>query len=134
MKRARACASGSARSIAAQSARLYIAGNGAVVRRHAIGKIEHDFVDVTPAPAFRRIVAFDDGMARRMEVFGGVAVRRIIATPDMSAGSAEPQMHPGRTSLQALLAAKRTRRHITNPRHMSATCTHRPSRPPVFGN
>src|ERR1700688_1146526 len=95
MKRPRACASGSAPSIAAQSARLYIAGNGAIVRRHAIGKIEHVFVDVAPAPAFGRIVAFDDGMARRMEMLGGVAVRRIVATADMAAGSTKAQMHPG---------------------------------------
>jgi hypothetical protein len=36
-------------------------------------------------------------------MFRGVAVRRRVATADMSAGEAEPQMNPGRTDLQTVL-------------------------------
>ncbi len=39
-----------------------VARDGPVVRRHAVGQIEHHFIDIAPAPAFRRIVAFDDRM------------------------------------------------------------------------
>ena len=54
----------------------------------AIAEVEHDLVDVTPAPAFRRIIAFDDRMARLVKMLCGVAVRRIVATADMAAGPA----------------------------------------------
>jgi hypothetical protein len=60
----------------------------AVVRGGAIAEVEHDFVDVTPAPAFGRVIAFDDWMTRLVKMLGGVAVRRIVATADMTAGPA----------------------------------------------
>jgi hypothetical protein len=43
-------------------------------------------------------------MARRMEMFGGVAMRRVIAATDMATGAAQSQMNPARTDFQALLA------------------------------
>jgi len=60
----------------------------AVVRGGAIAEVEHDFVDVTPPPAFGWVIAFDDRMACSMEMLGGVAVRRVVATADMAAGPA----------------------------------------------
>lgn len=49
--------------------------DGFALRRHAIGQVQRDFVDVAPTPAFGRVVSLDDGMAGRVEVPGGVAMR-----------------------------------------------------------
>src|SRR5690349_599871 len=96
--------------------------------RRLIGQVDYLVVDITPAPSLRRIVAFDDRVARRMEMRGGVAMRRIIATADVAAGAAETQVHPGTADLQAFLApacARRdfldgcavgTRCHVLSPR------------------
>jgi hypothetical protein len=91
-----------------------IARDGAELRRHAVGEVEKDFVHVAPAPAFRRVVALDHRMAGGVEMFGGVAVRRIVATADVPAGAAQPQVHPRRSHFQAFLAAARGRRHLAN--------------------
>src|SRR6516165_9821936 len=53
-------------------------------------------------------------MARLVKMLGGVPVWRIVATADMAAGPAQPQMDPWRTCLQALLATERTGRHLAN--------------------
>lgn len=58
------------------------------MRGGAIAEVEHDLVDVTPAPAFGGVIAFDDRMARLVKMLRGVAVRRIVATADMAAGPA----------------------------------------------
>src|ERR1041385_483807 len=63
-----------------------------VVRRLALREIEHDFVDVAPAPALRRVVALDDGMAGGMKMFRGVPVRRIVAAADGGAAPGHAQM------------------------------------------
>ena len=97
-----------------------VARDAAVVGRHVAAEIEHDLIDITPAPALRRIIAFDDGMAGGVEVFGRVAMGRLIATPDMPADPAKTEMHPARMNLQALLAAKCARRHLADLRGMRA--------------
>jgi hypothetical protein len=43
-------------------------------------------------------------MSRLVEMLGGVTMRGLIATPDMTASPAEPQMQPFRADFQALLA------------------------------
>lgn len=101
-----------------------------VVRSGAIAEIKHDLIDIAPAPAFGRIVTFDDRMTGRVKVPRGVAMRRVVATADMAASSAEAQMHPWRANLQTLLAAKRTWRHIANCRLVKALVGHRG--PPVY--
>ena len=95
------------------------------MRGGAVAEIEHDLVDVAPAPAFRWVVAFDDRMVRRVEMTRGVPVRRSVAASDMTARSAEAQMHPRRADLQTLLAAERTWRHIANGVDMGASFCHR---------
>jgi len=65
-----------------------------MMRCHTIGEIEHDFIGIAPSPPFRRIVAFDYGVARRMKMFAGVTVGGTIAATDMAAGTAEPEMEP----------------------------------------
>src|SRR5947208_4917889 len=87
-----------------------VPGDRTELGRGAIGKVERHLVDVAPAPPFRGVVALDDGVAARVEVLRGVAVRRVVAAADVAAGPAEPQVHPPGTRLQALLAAARTRR------------------------
>ena len=44
------------------------------MRGGAIAEVERDLVDVTPAPAFGRVIAFDDWMARLVKMLRGVAV------------------------------------------------------------
>src|ERR1043166_8383356 len=83
--------------------------------RRAIGQIEHDLVDVAPAPALGRIIALDHRMAGGAEMFGGVAVGRAVAAADVPAGAAQPQVHPDRAALEALLAPDRAPPHLRHP-------------------
>ncbi len=92
--------------------------------RHAVRQVEHHFIDITPAPAFRRVVAFDDGVLGFVEMFGRMLVRRVVATADMAAGPAQPQMHPFGPDLQTFLAAQRAGRHGANSIEMRATISH----------
>jgi hypothetical protein len=62
-----------------------IARNWTELRRSAVGEIEKDLVHIAPSPSFRRIVAFDDRVSGRMEMFGGVTIRRVVATADVTA-------------------------------------------------
>ena len=63
-------------------------------------KIEHYFVDVTPAPPFRRIIGLDDRVFCRVKMFCSVSIWRLIAATDMAAGATDPQMQPGVTRFQ----------------------------------
>jgi hypothetical protein len=67
---------------------LIVARDRTVVGRGAIAEVEHNLVHVTPSPAFGWVIAFDDRMARIVKVLRGVAVRRVVATANMAAGSA----------------------------------------------
>ena len=81
------------------------------MRRHPVGQVEIYFVDIAPAPAFRRIIAFDDRVARRMIMLCRVAIGGIVATADMAAGPAEPEVDPPAASLETFLATIGARRH-----------------------
>ena len=80
------------------------------MRRRAAAKVQTNFIDIAPSPPFRRIVAFDDGMAGLAKMLGGVTVWRAVAAADMAARPAEAQMHPRRTKFQTFLASERARR------------------------
>jgi hypothetical protein len=82
--------------------------------RWPIRKVEFNFVDVTPSPVLRRIIAFNDRVSGGVEMLGGMPMGGVIATPDVTAGSADTQMKPGRTDLQTLLAASRARLDIAD--------------------
>src|SRR3569623_685540 len=84
--------------------------------RRPVGQIDHRLVDIAPAPALGRIIAFDDRVTGRMEMRGRVAVRRIVAAADMAAAAAQPQMDPGAADLQAFLAAARAGRDLVDRR------------------
>jgi hypothetical protein len=77
---------------------------------HAIRQIKSNLINVTPAPAFRRIIAFDDRMPGGMKVFVSVPVRRVIAAAHMSTGAAQAQMNPGASRFQTFFAAQGARR------------------------
>jgi hypothetical protein len=66
------------------------------VRCRPIAEVEHYLVYVTPSPAFGWVIAFDDRVTRLVKMLRGVAVRRVVATPDMAAGPAQAQMQPVR--------------------------------------
>ena len=83
------------------------------MRRRAAAKVQTNFIDIAPSPPFRRIVAFDDGMARLAKMLGGVTVWRAVAAADVTACPAEAQMHPRRTKFQTFLASERARRYVT---------------------
>ena len=65
-----------------------VARDRTVVLRGAIAEVEDDLVDVTPAPAFGWVIAFDDRMACLVKMLRGVPVRRAVATADIAAGPA----------------------------------------------
>jgi len=103
---------------------LNVARNGTVLRCRIIAEVEHDLVDVTPSPTFRRIVAFDDRMAGLVEVPGCMPVRRLVAATNVTANAAKPQMHPARAQLQAVLAAACARRDFADRAVMRAAAGH----------
>src|SRR6202140_1817357 len=77
-------------------------------------KIEHHFIDVTPAPTFRRIVGLDDRVPGRVKMFCSVPVWRLIAATDMATNAADPQMQPGVTGFQAFLTPRRARNNVAD--------------------
>src|SRR5882724_9850649 len=91
-----------------------------VVWSFSVRQIEQHFIDIAPAPALRRIIAFDHGMAGSVEMRGRMLVRRIVAAADMAAGATDPQMQPLASAFQALLAPERARGHRLNAGDMAA--------------
>src|ERR1700733_15192394 len=77
--------------------------NRTVMRRLPVRQIEQDFIHIAPAPSFRRIVAFDDGMSGGVEMFGGMFIGRIVAAADMAAAAEDPQMKPLTADVQAFI-------------------------------
>src|SRR5882757_2258017 len=101
-----------------------VARDWTVMRRLSVRKIEQDFIDIAPAPAFRRIVALDDWMLGGVEVLGGMLVGGIVAAADVTATAADPQMQPLAAALEAFLATKRARRDIADAGDVSAAFCH----------
>ena len=73
-------------------------------------KIEHYFIDVTPAPPFRRIIGLDDPVPGRVKMFCSVPVWRLIAATDMATDAADPQMQPWAAPFQTFRALGTTSR------------------------
>src|ERR1700688_3904170 len=57
-------------------------------------KLQHDLVDITPAPVLAGLERSHDGMLSRAEVLRGVPVLRLVATADVPACAAQAKMHP----------------------------------------
>ncbi len=96
----------------------------AVVGRRTVGEVEHNLVDVAPAPAFRRIVALDDRVARGVEVRPCVPIGRIVAATNVTASPAEAQVNPRGAGSQAFLAAEGARRYVADGAFMGALVGH----------
>jgi hypothetical protein len=92
--------------------------------RRPVRKIEHHFIDVTPAPAFRWIIGFDDRMPGYAKMLRGVSIWRLIAATDVAASAADAQMQPGIAQFQALLAPRSARNNITDLREMFTEYRH----------
>jgi hypothetical protein len=105
-------------------ASLIVAGNGPTLWRRAIREIKEYFIDKTPTPALRWVVAFNDGVLSGMKMLGGVPPRRLVATPHVSAGSAYPQMNPMLVNFEAFLTAQSARRDRNDSIEMCAFDLH----------
>src|SRR5262249_52796166 len=90
------------------------------LRRRIVAEVEHDLVDITPSPSLRRVIALDDRMARRAEMFRCMLPNRLVATADMAACPAHPEVEPRLADLQALLAARGAWRNFVNGFQMAA--------------
>ena len=77
-------------------------------------RLEHDLVNVAPAPVFTGLEGLDNGMAGCMEMPGSVFVLRGVATANVPADKALAQVYPGIANFQAILAAISTRRDFSN--------------------
>ena len=62
--------------------------------RSRVGELYDAFVRIAPAPSFRRIISFGDRVLRLSIMFARMLIRRLIATADVTAVSAKPQMYP----------------------------------------
>ncbi len=77
-------------------------------RQRVGGGRSHDrLVNEAPAPILSRLEGLDDRMARSVEMSGGVPIGRIVATPHVTAGQAQTQVHPFPAHFQAILASFR---------------------------
>jgi hypothetical protein len=94
------------------------------MRRLPVRKVEHDLVDVTPTPPFRRIIALDNRVIGGAKMLGGVFVWRLVAATHMTTGAADPQMQPGVTQFQALFTARSARNDIADTSDMFAMGCH----------
>src|SRR4051794_26743932 len=85
-------------------------GPSAQVGEGLLGYVEFHLVGVAPGPALPRLEGRHDRVARLVEMLGGVAARRAVATADVAAAQTEPQVDPGLAHLQTLLAPPRAGR------------------------
>jgi len=86
---------------------------------------EKHLVDVAPSPVFTALETPNDGMLRRMKVFGRVLVLRLIAAADMSALQAQPQVYPRCAHREALFTTlRRVRRDVAHSVEVRAFQTH----------
>jgi len=97
------------------------------MRRHPVGKVEIDLVDIAPAPALGRVIAFDDRMRCFVEVLGCMAIWGIVAAADMAAGATDAQMDPPASGLEAFLATVGAGRHVGDRMVMRTRVGHRRS-------
>lgn len=88
--------------------------------RRLIRQIDDLIIDVAKAPSFRRVVSFDDRMARGVKMGCGVPVWRVITAADLTAGPTESKVDPHRAALQTFLAALGTRLYVMNETSVAA--------------
>src|SRR3954447_6736840 len=67
---------------------------------------ERELVLVAPAPLFARLERADDRVRRLVVVRGRVPIRRVVATADVTARGADPQVEPLPAHPQAVFASR----------------------------
>ena len=77
-------------------------------------RLEHNLVDVAPAPVFTGLEGLDDGMAGCMEMPGCMLILRGVAAANVPADKALAQVYPGIANFQAIFAAISTRGNFSN--------------------
>src|SRR5438477_3754887 len=80
-------------------------------RRRAFDE-EGEIVEIAEPPVLSGFVGLDYRVVLVGEVGGSVAVGRVVATADMTARHAHPEVHPAPADAQAVLAALAAGRHI----------------------
>ncbi len=88
-------------------------------RRRALDE-ERQLVDVAPPPVLAGLVRLDQWVRRRPEVRRRVLVLRVVATADVAAGEAFPEVHPGIAYDQALLTTVGARLYVMDLVQMRA--------------
>ncbi len=82
--------------------------------------LEHDLVDVAPAPILARLEGLDNRVIGRVKMLCSVFIFRRIAAADVPADKALAQVHPCVANLQAILTAVRARRDVS---YLVEVCT-----------
>lgn len=80
--------------------------------------IEDTLIEVTPAPILAWLERLDDRMICCVEVAGGMAIRGLVATPDVTADHAQPEMDPPATDPQAVFAPLSAGRDLLDVRYV----------------
>src|SRR3954454_12428338 len=83
-----------------------------VLKRRCVVDEEDEVVEIAEPPVLTGFVGLDDRMALGGEVSGGVPIWRVVATADVTARHAHPQVDPLAADAQAVLAALAARRDI----------------------
>jgi hypothetical protein len=92
-------------------------------------EVNEYLIDIAPPPPFRRIIAFNNGVLGRMEMFCRVPVGRLVATANMPAGTADSQVHPVAAGLETLLATLGARMDAPNGSSVGTITAHVDSHP-----
>ena len=69
--------------------------------------VQHDFVDVAPAPIFAGLEGSNDRVLRGVKMFCCVAIFRRITAADVAASQAHTQVNPSPAHLETFFAAGR---------------------------
>src|SRR3954471_13782245 len=94
-------------------------------RRRRAGHLEGEVILVAPPPLLARLVGADDGViAVLLPVARRVAVRRVVATPDVATRHAHAQVHPAPADAEAVLAPRARWIHIGDGVEMRALLRH----------
>jgi hypothetical protein len=83
------------------------------VRRRS-QRLEIQLVNIAPTPFLVRLERADDWVLSRVEVLGGMSVRRVITTAHMPALGTYSKVNPTSMYLQAVLAPQGTWLHISH--------------------
>ncbi len=77
---------------------------------------EHDLfpINVAPPPSLRGVISLNDWMSGFFEMRAGMLERRVIAAANVTAGSAQPKMHPRAAHLEAFFITQGAWHDITD--------------------